>query len=162
MSNLEFYTKHWEQDHPAFERVLRALPAEKLDYKPHERSSSAGDIAWQIAEELRSLSDVIETGVVNWQTNPRPATLDEIVAAYGKNADRHRACLKAADDAKWNGEGRMLYEGHEVMKSTVGGICWSFFLDAIHHRGQLSSYIRPMGGKVPSIYGPSADDSGGM
>lgn len=162
MSNLAFYTKHWEQDHPAFERVLRALPADKLDFKPHERSSSAGDIAWQITEELRSLSDVIDTGAVDWVTNPRPATLDEIVAAYGKNADRHRAALKALDDAGWNGEGRMLYQGHEVMKSTVGGICWSFFLDAIHHRGQLSAYIRPMGGKVPSIYGPSADDSGGM
>jgi uncharacterized damage-inducible protein DinB len=34
---------------------------------------------------------------------------------------------------------------------------WDFFFDAIHHRGQLSTYLRPMGGTVPSIYGPSAD-----
>lgn len=162
MSNLKFYAKRWESDNPAFIRVLQALPADKLDYKPHERSSSAGDVAWQIAEELRSLSDLIETGVVDWVMNPRPATLDEIVAAYEGSANRHRALLGTIDDAKWTSEGKMLYGGHEVMKSTVGDICWSFFLDAIHHRGQLSAYIRPMGGKVPSIYGPSADDSGGM
>jgi uncharacterized damage-inducible protein DinB len=162
MSNLKFYTKLWEQDNPAFVRVLRALPADQLDYKPHERSSSAGDIAWQIAEELRSLCDLIDTGEVNWQTTKRPATLDEIVNAYEANATRHRAALASADDAKWDSPGRMLYEGQEVMKSKIGDMCFSFFLDAIHHRGQLSAYIRPMGGKVPSIYGPSADDSGGM
>src|SRR5205085_210165 len=109
MSNLDFYRKHWEQDNPAFVRVLRALPADKLDHKPHERSSSAGDIAWQIAEELRSLSDLIETGVVDWQTNPRPATLDEIVTAYESNATRHRDRLASIDDAKWSSEGRMLF-----------------------------------------------------
>ncbi|HEV7488097.1 MAG TPA: DinB family protein [Thermoanaerobaculia bacterium] len=162
MSNRDLYRKLWEQDNPAFVRVLRALPADQLDYKPHERSSSAGDIAWQISEELRTLSDLIDTGEINWETKPRPATLDEIVAAYESNASRHRDALASADDAKWDSPGRMLYEGQEVMKSTIGALCFSFFLDAIHHRGQLSAYIRPMGGKVPSIYGPSADDSGGM
>jgi len=162
MSNVDFYKKHLEQDSPAFVRVFRALPADKLDYKPHERSSSAGDIAWQIAEEIRTLSELIDSGVINWKTNPRPSTLDEIVAAYEANAAALRDRLASADDAKWNSEGRMLWEGQEVMKSSVGDMCWSFFLDAIHHRGQLSAYIRPMGGKVPSIYGPSADDSGGM
>ena len=162
MSNLKFYAKHWEQDHPAFERVIRALPADKLDYKPHERSSSAGDIAWQIAEELRSLSDLIETGVVDWQTNPRPSTLDEINAAYDSNAARHRDRLASIDDAKWSSEGRMLFGGQEVMKSTIGDICWSFYLDAIHHRGQLSVYLRLLDVPVPGLYGPSADDSGGM
>jgi uncharacterized damage-inducible protein DinB len=162
MSNLKFYTKQWEQDHPAFARVLRALPADNLDYKPHERSTSAGDIAWQISEELRYLTLLIDTGVINWETLPRPATLDEIVAAYEENAEQHSARLIAIDDEKWNGEGRLLFGGQEAMKSTVGEMCWSFFLDTIHHRGQLSAYIRPMGGKVPSIYGPSADDSGGM
>jgi uncharacterized damage-inducible protein DinB len=40
-------------------------------------------------------------------------------------------------------------------------MCWGYLFDMVHHRGQLSSYLRPMGAKVPSIYGPSADDSGG-
>ena len=44
-----------------------------------------------------------------------------------------------------------------VLKDTVGGLMWIALFDAVHHRGQLSTYIRPMGGKVPSIYGPSGD-----
>ena len=54
-----------------------------------------------------------------------------------------------------------LYQGQVVMeKPTVVEFLWDFMFDAIHHRGQLSAYLRPMGGKVPSIYGPSADDTG--
>ena len=44
-----------------------------------------------------------------------------------------------------------------VLKDTIGGVVWIALFDAVHHRGQLSTYIRPMGGTVPSIYGPSAD-----
>ena len=45
-------------------------------------------------------------------------------------------------------------------EDSVGAFVWGFLFDLIHHRGQLTTYLRPMGGKVPSIYGPSADDSG--
>ncbi|HSY49364.1 MAG TPA: DinB family protein [Thermoanaerobaculia bacterium] len=162
MSNRTFYMKRWEQDQPGFVRVLRALPGDKLDYKPHERSASAGDLAWQLAEELRVLSEVDASGAINWESRPRPSTLEEIVAAYEKNIEQLRAVVGSMDDARWDGEGRFLFGGQEAWKSAVGDIFWGFFLDSIHHRGQLSTYIRPMGGKVPSIYGPSADDSGGM
>ena len=51
-------------------------------------------------------------------------------------------------------------EGKVWQQAPLGGMIWSTLFDLIHHRGQLSTYIRPMGGKVPSIYGPSADDPG--
>src|ERR1043166_2703044 len=91
MTNREFFLSRWEPEQPAFLRVLRALPADKLDYKPHERSTSAGDLAWQIAEEFRVLSELKEDGSVKWEARPRPATRDEIVAAYEASADRLRA-----------------------------------------------------------------------
>ena len=47
-----------------------------------------------------------------------------------------------------------------ILKDTVGGLLWIALFDAVHHRGQLTTYIRPMGGKVPSVYGPSGDDPG--
>src|ERR1043166_3841846 len=90
MTNREFFLSRWEPEQPAFLRVLRALPADKLDYKPHERSTSAGDLAWQLAEELRVLAGVTESGDINWESGSRPATLDEIVAAYEANADSVR------------------------------------------------------------------------
>jgi uncharacterized damage-inducible protein DinB len=51
-------------------------------------------------------------------------------------------------------------DGKPVWEDTVANMVWGFFFDAIHHRGQLSVYLRPMGGKVPSIYGPSGDETG--
>jgi uncharacterized damage-inducible protein DinB len=54
----------------------------------------------------------------------------------------------------------MLADGHVIWESTRGGMAWGMLFDLIHHRGQLSVYIRPMGGKVPSIYGPSGDEQG--
>lgn len=87
MTNREFFLSRWEPEQPAFLRVLRALPADKLDYKPHERSTSAGDLAWQLSEELRVLAGVTDSGDINWESVSRPATLDEIVAAYEANAD---------------------------------------------------------------------------
>jgi uncharacterized damage-inducible protein DinB len=51
-----------------------------------------------------------------------------------------------------------MYGGQEVMKATGSEHAWGFLFDIIHHRGQLSTYLRPMGSTVPQIYGPSADE----
>jgi uncharacterized damage-inducible protein DinB len=70
--------------------------------------------------------------------------------------------LLSLDDITWNHEAWMIRGEQEILlKDTVGGLLWLALFDAVHHRGQLTTYIRPMGGKVPSIYGPSADDPGG-
>jgi hypothetical protein len=55
--------------------------------------------------------------------------------------------------------GHFLVTGNLAWEAPLGELLWFMFFDAIHHRGQLSTYIRPMGGKVPSIYGPSGDNS---
>jgi uncharacterized damage-inducible protein DinB len=51
--------------------------------------------------------------------------------------------------------------GKVLWEASLGDMLFGFLFDAVHHRGQLSSYLRPMGSKVPSIYGPSGDDPGG-
>ena len=64
------------------------------------------------------------------------------------------------DEPAWNRPTQLLVNGQVVMDVPLGKMMWMNLLDAIHHRGQLSVYLRPMGGKVPSIYGPSGDDPG--
>jgi uncharacterized damage-inducible protein DinB len=64
------------------------------------------------------------------------------------------------DDEAWGRTVRLLMNGRSVWETTLGDMLFGFLFDAVHHRGQLSSYLRPMGGKVPSIYGPSGDDPG--
>ena len=160
MSIPQFFVTRWEQEQAAFGKVLRALPGDQLAYRPHERSTSAGDLAWQLAIEQRGMSDLIERGESAWEQTPRPATLDEIVAAWDAATNDLRERLSGLDEAKCEGECKLLMGGAPVWTDKLGNMLWGYLFDMVHHRGQLSAYIRPMGGKVPAIYGPSADDSG--
>ncbi len=159
MSTREFFIQRWEAELPAFRRVLEALPDDQLAYKPHERSTGAGALAWQLAEEQGNLSDLLDSGEIHFEIKAHPSK-KEIVAAWDKACDKLRSKLKAADDKKWSGAAKFFMGGNAVWTDTVEGMCWGYLFDMIHHRGQLSTYIRPMGGKVPAIYGPSADDMG--
>jgi len=62
------------------------------------------------------------------------------------------------DEAAWTKQAQFFYNGQMVSEQPAGDFLWFILFDAIHHRGQLSAYLRPMGGKVPAIYGPSADE----
>jgi uncharacterized damage-inducible protein DinB len=159
-TNQEFFAKCWENEIPAFIRVLKALPADRLDYKPHEKNSSAGDLAWQVAQEQGHLSELLDHGVINYEPGKRPESLDEIVAEFERASAALKERLPKVDDAKWSSPGDFRMGGQSVWSARVQDLFWGYLFDMIHHRGQLSVYIRPMGGKVPSIYGPSADSGG--
>src|SRR4029078_7098193 len=77
-------------------------------------------------------------------------------AAFRKGMEETLTALGSCDDARWDGPARFMAGEKVEWETTLGGMAWGFLLDLIHHRGQLTVYIRPMGGKVPSIYGPSA------
>jgi len=83
-----------------------------------------------------------------------------MIALYERSHRELLAELGSMDDAGWDRRGQLLMGGKVVMEQPVGEFLWLILFDSIHHRGQLSAYLRPMGGKVPAIYGPSADDSG--
>jgi len=160
MSIPEFFAKRWEAEQGAFLKVLRALPGDQLAYRPHERSTSAGDLAWQLAEEQRGIAEIIDKAETHWETKPRPESLDEIVAAWEASTAQVREKLAGLNEESCAREAKFFMGGQPVWTETVGNMLWGYLFDMVHHRGQLSSYLRPMGGKVPSIYGPSADDSG--
>jgi hypothetical protein len=156
----EYYTQCFKSERPTFVKVLKAVPADQAQYKPHPRSSSSGDIMWLLATELDDACTLIDHGEVNYVARPCPGVA-EAVAAFEKHADALEDRLSKVDDAKWESKARFMADGKTVWEATLGDMLFGFLLDAIHHRGQLSSYLRPMGAKVPSIYGPSADDPGG-
>ena len=159
MNNREFFIKRWEAEQPAFLRVLRAVPEGQLAYRPHERSSAAGAIAWQLAEEQKQLCELLDSGDIHFEVKLHPEKVSDIVAAYEKATSELRGRLQSAEE-KWSGKGNFLMDGKVAWSDTVQNLCWGYLFDMVHHRGQLSAYLRPMGGKVPAIYGPSADDSG--
>lgn len=159
MSNREFFRARRQAEFPAFVRVLRALPHDKLGYKPHERSPSAAALVWTLTRELRGCCELVETGRINWQPSP-PRNLDEMIADFERHHAELDSRVAGLDDEGWNRRGQFLVGSKVSMDLPVADMLWLFLFDGIHHRGQLTTYIRPMGGKVPSIYGPSGDDPG--
>lgn len=160
MSNREFFAERLAAEIPAFVKVLRALPSDKLDYKPHEKNTPAGNLGWQLATEVASLQELFRTGDINYAQSPRPQSSDEIADAFERNAQQTLEQVKSVSDERWDGPGRFLWGGQVAWAAPVTELAWGFLFDMIHHRGQLSAYLRPMGGKVPAIYGPSGDDKG--
>lgn len=160
MTNLEFCIARRKAELPAFVKVLTAVPQEHLDYRPDPKSRTAPELAWLLAAEEAALVMLLDTGKIDWRDTPPPARVAESVAAYERNAATVDARLAKLDEAAWQKKASFLMDGNAVWEDTTQNMVWGFLFDAIHHRGQLSTYLRAMGGKVPAIYGPSADDSG--
>jgi hypothetical protein len=160
MKNVrEYYMQCLEAEAPTFLKVMKAVPSDQASYKPHPRSTSAGDLVWLLAAELKDACELIDRGEMSFVPRPAPSISDSI-AAYEKNVAELKARLAKVDDAKWESGARLKMDGKVMWEAPLGDMLFGFLFDAVHHRGQLSSYLRPMGAKVPSIYGPSADDPG--
>ena len=164
LGNRDFFIRRWEMESRPFVDVLKALPPDKLDYRPHPVSRSAGELVALLVSVEKSCVELCESGRSSFNSGLRfhPETgftaLQEMIDAYEQH---HRALsgkLYGLDDVTWNRPAWLTRGEQEIiLRDSVGGLLWIALFDAVHHRGQLSTYIRPMGGKVPSIYGPSAD-----
>ncbi len=160
MTILEFLGSRRKAEYPVFAKVLNAMPTGQFGYRPHERSPSAAEIVWTLARETKACCDLVDTGQFNWVAETPPADPEAILSAFQTHyaALDHR--IERMDESGWQRKARLLIDGKLFREAPVGEFLWYIFFDAIHHRGQLSTYIRPMGGQVPSIYGPSGDDPG--
>ena len=84
--------------------------------------------------------------------------MKDILDAYDRHHDKVTNGLRSLDATRWEARVPFMFQGTEVMNETGYDNAWGFLFDIIHHRGQLSTYLRPMGSTVPQIYGPSADE----
>ena len=87
-----------------------------------------------------------------------PPALDRIVADFERHHAELDTLVAGCDEESWRSRGRFLVGSRVAIEQPVGELLWLFLFDGIRHRGQLSTYLRPMGGKVPSIHGPSGDE----
>jgi uncharacterized damage-inducible protein DinB len=146
------FTGFWENESKTTRNVFTRIP-EGSDYRPDPRSRTAQEIAWQVHCEEKSLIEALETGKMGWSPDPMPGSMKDVVAAYEAQSASIIQRLKALPNARWNGA--LEFFGHQRTASTMA---WSFLFDIVHHRGQITTYLRPMGSTVPQIYGPSADE----
>jgi uncharacterized damage-inducible protein DinB len=146
------FTDFWTKEAKTTSKVLGRIP-EGSDYKPDPRSRTAQQIAWQIVCEERMIIEALETGTAAWSPPPMPSTIKEIVDAYDRLNAEMPVRWNAIPDERWNGT--VQFFGRDRSASAMA---WSFLFDVVHHRGQITTYLRPMGAKVPQIYGPSGDE----
>ena len=158
----EKFLQTYEREHAITMRVLRAYPADQLDLRPHQMSKTARELAWIFVGERRLGTTVFNkefAKLANAGPPPGPPESWEELLAALEAAHRDFGDLIRATPAEALSEKVQFF----TAPRTVGEITrseWLWFLlhDQIHHRGQFSIYLRMAGGKVPSIYGPTADE----
>ena len=163
-SNREFFLQKWEQEYPAFVRVFRALPSDRLDFRPHQGSRSAAELVALLVSAQQSCIELCKNrkrlyNGLRWKEPGQFGGLEDMIAAYERDHELLSSEIRTLEGHTWYQQA-WLIQGNEdiLLKDTIGGLLWIALFDFVHHRGQLSTYIRPMGGTVPSIYGPSADE----
>lgn len=157
MNAKEFFLKYWEKEAAATRKVIERIP-ENSSYRPDPKSRTAREIAWLIVREETVLGDGLEKGQLEWAEVPVPGTMKEVLSTYDREHKNASKKLHALDGARWEARVPFMMGGQAVMNETAYDNAWGFLLDMIHHRGQLSTYLRAMGSTVPQIYGPSADE----
>ena len=152
MEERKLFTKFWQDESKTTRNVLARIP-EGSDYRPDPKSRTASEIAWQIVCEEKMLIDALESGKAEWAPAPAPSTMKEMVGVYDQQSADIVRRLNGLPAARWDGS--MEFFGAQRPASPMA---WSFLFDIVHHRGQITTYLRPMGSTVPQIYGPSADE----
>ncbi|MCA1562224.1 MAG: DinB family protein [Acidobacteria bacterium] len=157
MDEKALFLKFWQKEAPAIRKVISRIP-EGSEYRPDSKSRTAREIAWLIVREEIVLVEGLEKGRLEWEEVPAPATIKEILDTYDSRHENLTTKLQGIDPTHWERRVPFMFQGQEVMNETGYENAWGFFFDIIHHRGQISTYLRPMGSTVPQIYGPSADE----
>ena len=152
MDEKALFTKFWTNESKTTRKVLSRIP-EGSDYRPDPKSRTAKEIAWQIVCEEKMIIEALETGKVEWAPPPMPKTMKEIVSAYETQSDALPARWTSLPAKRWDGDLDFFGKPH-----SASGMAWGFLFDIVHHRGQITTYLRPMGSTVPQIYGPSGDE----
>ena len=136
-------------------RVIAAVPDAKSDYRPDPNARTAKELAWHIANtDVQFLDGIADLQFKMESPERKPQTSAEVVAWYDENMKRGIARVQAMTPEQLTKP----VEFFGVFN--LPAVAYLGFLNnhSIHHRGELATYLRPMGSKVPSIYGGSHDE----
>jgi uncharacterized damage-inducible protein DinB len=158
MTEKDMFLNAFEREYETTLKVLRAYPPDKMSLKASDRSGTAGEIAWTIVLEQMLVDPIMKGEVMPQGLPPAPSTwkglLDSFEAAHREAVQK----LQKMTETEMNGPVRMPVGPKQIGEMRRGDALWMFHCDSIHHRGQISVYLRIAGAKVPSIYGPSGDE----
>jgi uncharacterized damage-inducible protein DinB len=143
-------------------RVLERVPTDKLAWKPHPKSMSLGELALHVAQSPGVIACWCAEDETNFtgQKAPAAASTAEILAAHDQGVKTVKEKLTAVGDEGMKGTWTAKAGGATLMSMPKSALTRALVMNHwIHHRGQLSVYLRLLDVAVPSIYGPSADEN---
>ena len=145
-----------KKEHETTKRVIEAIPLDKGDYRPDAVSKNALELAWHIAASEQRFFSAISAGAFDFNPIPRPDTITNSAGIAAWFDQSFAANLQKLEGL--SGEALIkLLDFRGMFQLPAVGFIQLAMSHSIHHRGQLSMYLRPMGAKVPAIYGESYD-----
>ena len=158
MKNLDFFKICFQNELNATFDTIKAMPENKLEYTPHPINRTAYEIAEHIVAHIFDFSVILQNDSCDERLAFPFSSPSELAHKMKILWNEAADILETYDDEKWEKETvSLLVAGKPFGEMPRFQMMWFFLNDLIHHRGQLSAYIRPMGGKNPAIYGWSAD-----
>ena len=162
MSIAQSLLAEFEAQAPVTRRFLDRLPEEKLTWKPHAKSMTAGQLAYHLAfvpggVVRGAVTDLKEPPAFQF---PQPASIREVLTAFDESVATVREVLPTFDDGAMHATWRIFAAGQEVLAMPREQFLRNIMLNHWYqHRGQFSVYLRLLDIAVPSSWGPSADEA---
>lgn len=160
---MESFLKELEHESIGTRKMLALVPADKADWKPHEKSMKLKDLAIHIADLPTWITLALTTEELDFVKspyNPKDCnSAEELVAYFDKNVEEAKQYLQKAKDAileeTWTlKNGDIVYMQQSKLDTIRHSYC-----QIVHHRAQLGVYLRLLNIPIPGVYGPSADES---
>jgi len=160
MTEKEMFIDGWDREYGTTMKVLRAFPTTKLDMKPAEHSRSARELAWVFVGGERWLEGILKGDVMAGGENPgkAPSSMNDILKEYEKTHAEILKKVKQLPEEQFSKPIKFPTGPKKLGEIPRNQAAWMTLMDEVHHRGQFSVYLRMAGAKVPSIYGPTADE----
>ena len=160
---VDAIVQEFEQESATTRRLLKRVPADQLSWKPHPKSMSLGQLALHIAQGPGFLIGwaAADSSEVPDSAGPSEATsVEQILSTHDKGVDTVKKTLGRLGDSGLQGMCKVTKGGATLIEMPKKGLVRTLVLNhLVHHRGQLSVYLRLLNVPVPPIYGPSADES---
>lgn len=156
------YTRELEAEARATRDCLQEVPTDKFDWKPHEKSMNLGYLAQLVADMPRWIQYIVEESVINFETYPqfKGTTNAELTEHFDNSVKAAKTALAGVTDEKLKSTFELKNGEAVLMATPLDETISSTINHMVHHRGQLTVYLRLNDIAVPSIYGPSADSGG--
>jgi uncharacterized damage-inducible protein DinB len=161
MSIADSLLMEMEQEAQTTRKVLEQVPEDKLSWRPHPKSYSLGQLALHIASTPAGILAAAAPDTFERPnfTQAEPQTRKEILETFSQSLETAKTALRQMDDARLTSTWTLTKNGKVMMSIPRIAFLRSILMNhTYHHRGQLSVYLRLLDVRVPSIYGPSADE----